>query len=69
MVLLLLNLKKEMFRAQITQSKIANYLGMNASYLTKKIKCQYEFTRDEMYLIHDKFFPETDMYYLFEADN
>ncbi len=65
---MLLNLKVEILKRGITQKAIVDYLGMTASYFVKKIKCQYELSRDEMYLIHDKFFPDVDMYYLFKSE-
>ncbi len=65
---MLLNLKVEILKRGIIQKAIADYLGMDSSYLTKKVKCQYEFSRDEMYKIHDKFFPDVDMYYLFKSE-
>ncbi len=66
---MLLNLKKEIQKSETTQERIAKDLGITEGQFSKKVNGKYEFTRVEMYKIHDKFFPDTDMYYLFNSDN
>lgn len=65
---MLLNLKTEMARAKISSNKIAKAIGISKEAMSHKVTEKTQFTRDEMYAIHDKFFPDTDMKYLFASD-
>lgn len=65
---MLLNLKTEMNRIKISSNKVAKAIGISKEAMSHKVTEKTQFTRDEMYAIHDKFFPETDMKYLFTSD-
>ncbi len=65
---MLLNLKVELCKKGISAAKIARFLGIRRETMSKKVIEKSQFTRDEMYRIHDNFFPETDLYYLFRSD-
>lgn len=62
---MLLNLKIEICRKGISAAEIAHFLGIRTETMSKKVTEKVQFTRTEMYKIHDEFFPETDLYYLF----
>ncbi len=65
---MLWNLKIEILRHKTSQRKIAAFLGIDASQFCRKVNEKANFTRDEMYKIHDEFFREADMYQLFKSD-
>lgn len=65
---MLLNLKVEICKKDISSAKIAKYLGIDVGTMSKKVTEKNQFTRAEMYKIHDKFFPDVDFHYLFQSD-
>lgn len=65
---MLLNLKTEISRARLSCSKIAKSIGISKEAMSHKITEKTQFTRGEMYVIHDTFFPDTDMKYLFASE-
>lgn len=65
---MLLNLKTETARKHLSCRKIAKEIGISKEAMSNKVTEKTQFTRPEMYAIHDKFFPETDMKYLFASD-
>ena len=65
---MLLNLKTEIARRKLSQAKIARTIGIGEKTMSNKVTEKNEFSRKEMYLIHDLFFPDTDMRYLFDSD-
>ena len=65
---MLLNLKTEMLRRKVTSRAIAKDIGISERAMSHKVTERTQFTRDEMYAIHDGYFPETDMKYLFASD-
>ncbi|MBE6889988.1 MAG: XRE family transcriptional regulator [Ruminococcaceae bacterium] len=65
---MLLNLKTEMYRTKTSSNKIAKAIGISKEAMSHKVTEKTQFTRDEMFAIQDKFFPETDMKYLFASD-
>lgn len=64
---MLLNLKTEIVRKRLSAARIASSIGISERSMSCKIHEKVDFTRSEMYAIHGKFFPETDMRYLFES--
>ena len=65
---MLLNLKTEMNRKRLSSNGIAKGIGISKEAMSHKVTERTQFTRDEMYAIHDGYFPETDMKYLFASD-
>lgn len=65
---MLTNLKVEMCRKNISAAKIACFLGIRKETMSKKVIEKSQFTRAEMYKIHERFFPDTDFHYLFRSD-
>ena len=65
---MLLNLKVEICKRQLSAAKISRYLGIDTKTMSLKVNEKSDFTRKEMYAIHDKFFPDVDFYYLFISD-
>lgn len=65
---MLLNLKTEIARRKLSQAKISLAIGIDEKTMSNKVIEKNEFLRREMYLIHDLFFPDTDMRYLFDSD-
>ena len=65
---MLLNLKTEIARRKLSQAKIALAICIDEKTMSNKVTEKNEFLRREMYLIHDTFFPDTDMQYLFDSD-
>ncbi len=67
---MLLNLKMEILKRGISQRKIARFMNMDIGQFNRKVnERNTDFTRREMYKIHDEFFSDTDMYYLFKSDD
>lgn len=64
---MLLNLKTEIARQKLSCRKIAKGIGLSKEAMSRKVTEKSQFTRSEMYAIHDMFFPDTDMRYLFES--
>lgn len=52
----------------VKQYEVADFLGMTASNFNRKLAETVPFTRDEMFAIRDKFFPERSLDYLFQSD-
>lgn len=65
---MLMNLKVEICKKGISSAKIAQYLGIDVVTMSKKVTEKSQFTRTEMYKIHDKFFSDVDFHYLFQSD-
>lgn len=65
---MLLNLKAEILRHEVSAAKISKRIGISEKAMSNKVQEHSEFTRKEMYYIHDNFFPETDFYELFRSD-
>lgn len=65
---MLLNLKKEMWKAGITGVKIASLLDIDTSTFSIKLNGKRDFTRSEMFLIWRTYFSDMDMAYLFEEN-
>lgn len=65
---MLVNFKAEMWRKNISQAQICRETGISEKSMVSKIYERTDFTRSEMYEIHDKFFPETDFEYLYASD-
>ena len=65
---MLLNLKTEIARRKLSQAKISLAIGIDEKTMSNKVTEKNEFSRKEMYLIHDFFFPDMDMRYLFASD-
>lgn len=59
------NLIAEMARKKIRQSDIADKLGNSISSISQKLNGKQRLTFDEAMAIHDEFFPDTDIKYLF----
>lgn len=65
---MLLNLKIEIARRKLSCRRIAKSIGISKEAMSRKVTEKSQFTRCEMYAIHDSFFPDTDMKYLFASD-
>ena len=65
---MLLNLKTEVLRKKLSFRKISEGIGISKEAMSHKVTEKTQLTRDEMYAIHDKFFSETNMKYLFASD-
>lgn len=65
---MLLNLKTEIARRKLSQAKIARTIGIDEKTMSNKVTEKNEFLRKEMYRIHDFFFSDMDMRYLFASD-
>ena len=63
------NLKAEMKRYGITQSDVAELLGMSTNNASLKINGKVPFTMEEAWEIVDKFFPEATIDYLFRMSD
>lgn len=66
---MLLNLKTEIARKKLSQAKVARGIGIRQESMSDKILEKTKMSRDEMYAIHERFFPDTDFKYLFMSDN
>lgn len=65
----LINLKKEMAGKDISIEEMAQFLQLHRNTVANKIDGSSKFTIDEAFKVHDKFFPEVGLAYLFkEAD-
>lgn len=65
---MLLNLKLEICKKNISAAKISRFLGIDIQTMSKKVNEKSQFTRTEMYKIHKEFFSDTDFHYLFLSD-
>lgn len=61
-------LRGELKTIGVTQYEVADFLGMTASNFNRKLAERVPFTRDEMFAIRNKWFPETSLEYLFHSD-
>lgn len=61
-------LRGELASSGVKQVEVAEFLGMSASNFNRKIAESVSFTRDEMYAVRDRFFPELTIDYLFQSD-
>lgn len=64
---MLLNLKTEIARRKLSCRKVAKGVGISKEAMSHKVTERSQFTRSEMYAIHGRFFPDTDMKYLFAS--
>lgn len=62
----LVNLKKEMAGADISIEAVAAALKVHRNTISNKIDGSTKFTIDEAFKIHDLFFPDLGMAYLFK---
>ncbi len=62
---MLKNLPYELKKKKITQTQIAQFLGLSRRSLNLKISEQCEFKRDEMIKIRDEYFPDKTLDELF----
>ena len=60
------NLRAEMARKQISIGEIAGYLGITRDTLGYKFSRKRQINLDEALRIARRFFPDRDVYYLFE---
>ena len=59
------NLYVEIKNKRITQTQIAKLLNLSINSVNFKIRGKSEFTRQEMFLIQEKLFPDKELEYLF----
>lgn len=50
------------------QVEVADFLNMTTSNFNRKLAEAVPFTRDEMFAIRDRYFPEKSIDYLFQSD-
>lgn len=62
------NLKSELVRKGVKQYEVAEFLDMTNSNFAKKLSESIPITREEMYAIRDKYFPNESIDYLFQSD-
>lgn len=62
------NLKSELVRNGVKQYEVAEFLDMTNSNFAKKLSESIPITREEMYAIRDKYFPNESIDYLFQSD-
>lgn len=62
------NLKSELVRNGVKQYEVADFLDMTNSNFAKKLSESIPITREEMYAIRDKYFPNESIDYLFQSD-
>lgn len=65
---MLINLKLEMWKRNITGKKLAAHVGMRPETFSDKIHGRSDFTRTEMFAIWNAFFSDLDMAFLFEDE-
>ena len=65
---MLLNLKFAIFKYKLSASKISKAIGIDNKTMSNKVNEKSQFTRSEMYRIHDEFFKDEDFYELFKSD-
>lgn len=65
---MLMNLKLEICKRNISSAKIARFIGIGVQAMSNKVTEKSQFTRTEMYKIHTEFFSDMDFYYLFRSD-
>lgn len=65
---MLINLKLEILKKGLSSARISQHIGINQKTMSMKIHEKTDFTRSEMYKIHNEFFPDVDFFYLFLSD-
>ncbi len=65
----LINLKKEMAGKDISIEEMAQFLQLHRNTVANKIDGSSKFTIDEAFKVHDKFFPEVGLAYLFKESD
>lgn len=60
------NLQSKMAREGVTQRSIADYLGIHENSVGNKVLGKSPFTIEEAFKIKEKFFPDSDLLYLFK---
>lgn len=60
------NLRAEMARKDLSIAEMARYLGITRGTLSSKFSRKSSINLDEALRIARRFFPESDVYYLFE---
>ena len=65
----LINLKKEMAGKDISIEEMAQFLQVHRNTVANKIDGSSKFTIDEAFKVHDKFFPEVGLAYLFKESD
>lgn len=63
-----LNLKAEMARKDVSIESISKLLGIHRNSVSNKINGLTSFSIEEAEKIHNNFFPETKLLYLFEKN-
>lgn len=61
-------LRGELVAFGIKQHEVAEFLGMTTSNFNRKLAEAVPFTRDEMFAIRGRYFPEKSIDYLFQSD-
>lgn len=61
-------LRGELKAIGVTQTEVADFLGMTTSNFNRKLAEAVPFTREEMFAIRDKFFPGVSLDHLFQSD-
>ena len=64
-----LNLKGEMAKQDVKIENLAELLGVHRNSISKKINGPSSFSIEEAFKIHDTFFPQLPMDYLFRLEN
>lgn len=64
---MLLNLKAEMVKAEVSAADIAKVINRSERSVRSKVSGRTSFTFPEARKIHDELFPETSIEYLFDA--
>lgn len=62
------NLRGQLVSCGVKQYEVAEFLGMTASNFNRKLAETVPFTRDEMFAIKERYFPEQTVDYLFQSD-
>ncbi len=63
-----LNLKGEMAKKDITIEEVSKMLGIHRNSVANKLNGDSAFTIHEAFKIHDSFFPELSIDYLFATE-
>lgn len=64
-----LNLKAEMAKKDVSIENISKLLGIHRNSVSNKINGTSSFTIEEAEKIHNKYFPNTKLLYLFKNTN
>lgn len=63
------NIKAELARTGVTQSKVASFMGMTGNNLSLKLNERIPLTVHEAKKIRSRFFPEATLDYLLASDS